>query len=92
MPCWLHSKQQAEHRDALEVLSNGAERQSGGATHGEHKQHTARGTSGGLASAALGQLLERNGYTHVLHYVGGLQEWEQAGYLLEGEWVKKQRR
>src|SRR5206468_7858914 len=52
-PCWLHSKQRAQHRDALEVLRNGAERQSGGATHGEHKQHTARGTSGGLASPPL---------------------------------------
>ena len=43
-----------------------------------------------IASKALGQLLERNGYTHVLHFAGGLQEWEQAGYPLEGEWVKKQ--
>ena len=41
-----------------------------------------------IASKALGQLLERNGYTHVLHFAGGLQEWEQAGYPLEGEWVK----
>jgi 3-mercaptopyruvate sulfurtransferase SseA len=23
-------------------------------------------------------------------FAGGLQEWEQAGYPLEGEWVKKQ--
>jgi rhodanese-related sulfurtransferase len=43
-----------------------------------------------IASQALGQLLERNGYTNVLHFAGGLQEWEQAGYPLEGEWVKKQ--
>jgi rhodanese-related sulfurtransferase len=42
-----------------------------------------------IASRALGQLLERNGYTHVLHYAGGLQEWERAGYPLEGEWVKE---
>jgi rhodanese-related sulfurtransferase len=41
-----------------------------------------------IASKALGQLLERNGNTHVLHYSGGLQDWEQAGYPLEGEWVK----
>jgi rhodanese-related sulfurtransferase len=41
-----------------------------------------------IASTALGQLLERNGYTHVLHYAGGLADWEQAGYLLEGDWVK----
>ena len=41
-----------------------------------------------IASAALGQLLERNGYSHVLHYAGGLQDWELAGYPLEGTWVK----
>jgi 3-mercaptopyruvate sulfurtransferase SseA len=40
-----------------------------------------------IASHALGQLLERHGYTHVLHFAGGLQEWEQAGYPLEGEWA-----
>jgi 3-mercaptopyruvate sulfurtransferase SseA len=27
----------------------------------------------------------------ILHFAGGLQEWEQAGYPLEGEWVKKQK-
>ncbi|MGZ6281648.1 MAG: rhodanese-like domain-containing protein, partial [Ktedonobacteraceae bacterium] len=37
-----------------------------------------------IASTALGQLLERNGYSHVLHYAGGLQDWEQAGFPLEG--------
>ena len=42
-----------------------------------------------IASRALGQQLERNGYTHVLHFAGGLDEWEQAGYPLEGEWVKE---
>jgi len=42
-----------------------------------------------IASRALGQLLERNGYAHVLHYSSGLQDWEQAGYPLEGEWVKQ---
>jgi rhodanese-related sulfurtransferase len=41
-----------------------------------------------IASTALGQLLERNGYSRVLHYSGGLQDWEQAGYPLEGTWVK----
>ncbi len=41
-----------------------------------------------IASTALGQLLERNGYSHVLHYSGGLQDWELAGYPLEGTWVK----
>ena len=42
-----------------------------------------------IASTALGQLLERNGYSHVLHFAGGLAAWEQAGYPLEGDWVKK---
>jgi hypothetical protein len=23
----------------------------------------------------------------VLHFAGGLEEWEQAGYPLEGEWA-----
>jgi rhodanese-related sulfurtransferase len=41
-----------------------------------------------IASTALGQLLEHNGYSHVLHYKGGLRDWEQAGYPLEGTWVK----
>ncbi len=45
-----------------------------------------------IASTALGQLLERHGYTDVLHFAGGLQDWEQAGYPLEGEWVKKKER
>lgn len=45
-----------------------------------------------IASRALGQLLERHGYTDVLHYAGGLQDWEQAGYPLEGEWVKEKER
>jgi len=42
-----------------------------------------------IASTSLGQLLERNGYSHVLHFAGGLATWEQAGYPLEGDWVKK---
>jgi rhodanese-related sulfurtransferase len=40
-----------------------------------------------IASTALGQLLERNGYSHVSHYTGGLQDWEQVGFPLEGTWV-----
>ncbi len=42
-----------------------------------------------IASKAFGQLLERSGYTHVTHYAGGLADWEQAGYPLEGEWVNR---
>jgi rhodanese-related sulfurtransferase len=40
-----------------------------------------------IASKAFGQLLERNGYTNVLHFAGGLQAWEQAGLPLDGTWV-----
>ena len=42
-----------------------------------------------IASTSLGQLLERNGYSHVLHFAGGLEEWEQASYPLEGDWAKQ---
>ncbi len=45
-----------------------------------------------IASTAFGQLLERQGYTHVLHFAGGLAEWELAGYPLEGEWIRQQER
>ena len=41
-----------------------------------------------IASKAFGQMLERHGYTNVWHYTGGLADWEQAVYPLEGEWVK----
>ena len=44
-----------------------------------------------IASKALGQLLERNGYTRVLHFVGGPEEWEKAGYPLEGQWIQEQK-
>jgi rhodanese-related sulfurtransferase len=36
-----------------------------------------------IASKAVGQLLERFGYTHVLHFAGGLEQWKQTGYPLE---------
>jgi len=42
-----------------------------------------------MASRALGQVLERNGYTHVLHFAGGLRAWEELGYPLEGAWVSQ---
>jgi len=29
---------------------------------------------------------------HVLHFAGGLAEWELAGYPLEGEWIRQQER
>ena len=38
-----------------------------------------------MASVALYQLLERNGYRNLRRFAGGLQEWQQAGYRLEGD-------
>ena len=35
-------------------------------------------TAGGLAQR----------YAPVLHFAGGLAEWELAGYPLEGEWIR----
>jgi rhodanese-related sulfurtransferase len=43
-----------------------------------------------MASVALYQLLERNGYRNIRRFAGGLQEWEEAGYPLEGEMVDSQ--
>jgi rhodanese-related sulfurtransferase len=43
-----------------------------------------------MASVALYQLLERNGYRNIRRFAGGLQEWEEAGYPLEGEIVDSQ--
>ena len=37
-----------------------------------------------MASVALYQLLERNGYRNLRRFAGGLQEWQEAGYRLEG--------
>jgi 3-mercaptopyruvate sulfurtransferase SseA len=43
-----------------------------------------------MASVALYQLLECNGYRNLRGFVGGLQEWQQAGYPLEGAMVDAQ--
>jgi rhodanese-related sulfurtransferase len=40
-----------------------------------------------MASVALYQLLERNGYRNLRRFAGGLQEWQEAGYPLEGTMV-----
>lgn len=40
-----------------------------------------------LASAYAYEMMVKIGYTHVRRYVGGIYEWEEAGYPLEGELV-----
>jgi rhodanese-related sulfurtransferase len=44
--------------------------------------------SSGMASVALYQLLERNGFRNLRHLAGGLQAWQEAGYPLEGTVVE----
>src|SRR5205085_10889323 len=39
------------------------------------------------ASVSAYQYLVRHGYTQVRRYAGGILEWEEAGYPLEGEMV-----
>lgn len=39
------------------------------------------------ASECTGRWLERHGFTRVLHYRGGVVDWEAAGLPLEGAWA-----
>ncbi len=41
-----------------------------------------------VSSSMAYQLLEQRGYKNVRHFPGGLLEWEDAGYPLEGEMVQ----
>ncbi|MEE9237088.1 MAG: rhodanese-like domain-containing protein [Thermoplasmata archaeon] len=40
------------------------------------------------ASIRAATLLEKAGYKHVWHYDGGLDEWKEAGYPVEGASVE----
>ena len=40
-----------------------------------------------VASVAAYKMLAENGYRDVRRYAGGLEDWEEAGYPLEGELV-----
>ncbi len=40
-----------------------------------------------IASVAVYRYLKNNGYEHVRRFAGGLEEWEAAGYPMEGEMV-----
>jgi rhodanese-related sulfurtransferase len=42
-----------------------------------------------MASVYAYEYLVRHGYKHVRRYAGGLLDWEEAGYPLEGEMVEK---
>lgn len=42
-----------------------------------------------IASIVGYQLLTRMGYNRVKRYAGGIADWEQAGYPLEGNFVSK---
>jgi rhodanese-related sulfurtransferase len=42
-----------------------------------------------LASRAAYRYLRDQGYKHVRRYAGGVQDWEEAGYPLEGEFVER---
>ena len=42
-----------------------------------------------IASIVGYQLLTRMGYNRVRRYAGGIADWEQAGYPLEGNFVSK---
>ena len=39
------------------------------------------------ASEVASRLLEERGYCDVWHYRGGVVDWEDAGYPLEGAWA-----
>jgi rhodanese-related sulfurtransferase len=41
-----------------------------------------------VASRAAYSILDSRGYTNVRRFAGGLFEWEQAGYPLEGDMVE----
>jgi rhodanese-related sulfurtransferase len=41
-----------------------------------------------VASTTFYRMLEQRGYRNIIHYKGGLTDWEQAGYPLEGELAK----
>jgi len=42
-----------------------------------------------IASMYAYKFLVEHGYTNVCRYAGGLSQWEDAGYPLEGEMVNK---
>jgi rhodanese-related sulfurtransferase len=42
-----------------------------------------------IASQYAYNLLESNGYKNIKRYAGGIEDWERAGYPLEGEMVSR---
>lgn len=45
-------------------------------------------SDGCAASVYAYSVLEKRGFTNVRRYAGGMAAWEEAGFPLEGEWVK----
>jgi rhodanese-related sulfurtransferase len=45
-----------------------------------------------IASVSAYEYLVHHGYTHVRRYAGGILDWEEAGYPLEGEMVAEKTR
>ncbi len=41
-----------------------------------------------IASINAWKMLDADGYKNVCRFAGGIIEWEEAGYLLQGEMVK----
>jgi rhodanese-related sulfurtransferase len=46
---------------------------------------------GCTASVLVYQQLVEHGFQNVWHYAGGIADWEDAGYPLEGDWVVPKR-
>ena len=41
-----------------------------------------------VASVEAFYRLEASGYKNVRRYAGGIEDWEEAGYSLDGEWAE----
>lgn len=46
---------------------------------------------GCTASVLVCQQLSEQGFQNVWHYAGGIAEWEDAGYPMEGDWVNQKK-
>jgi rhodanese-related sulfurtransferase len=44
-----------------------------------------------IASVEVFYRLEAQGYKNIRRYAGGIEDWEEAGYPLEGEWAEREK-